>query len=157
MKPLLRRTIQRENEMKVKQLSVFLENQSGRLAEVSEAIGAQGVNIRALSLADTSGFGILRLIVDDIAKAHDILKSGGFTVRETDVIAVEIPDRPGGLGSVLKVFADAKINIEYMYAYVQKSAENAVVIFRIDNADEGIRTLEAKGVKILSAKQVYSL
>lgn len=143
--------------MKVKQLSIFLENQSGRLAEVSEAIGAEGVNIRALSLADTSGFGILRLIVDDIAKAHAVLKSGGFTVRETDVIAIEIPDRPGGLGSVLKIFADAKINIEYMYAFVGTSGENAVVIFRIDNVDQAVETLHAKGVKILSASQVYQL
>jgi len=143
--------------MKVKQLSIFLENQSGRLADVTEAIGNEGVNIRALSLADTSGFGILRLIVDDIDKARDVLKSKQFTVRETDVIAVEIPDRPGGLGSVLKIFGDAKINIEYMYAFVQKASENAVVIFRIDNVDQAIETLRSKGVKILSAEQVYAL
>jgi len=143
--------------MKVKQLSIFLENQSGRLAEVTEAIGKQGVNIRALSLADTSGFGILRLIVNDIETAHDELKTRGFTVRETDVIAVEIPDRPGGLGSVLKIFGDAKINIEYMYAFVQKKSENAVVIFRIDNIDQAIETLRSKGLEILSADQVYQL
>lgn len=143
--------------MKVKQLSIFLENQSGRLAEVTEAIGNEGVNIRALALADTSGFGILRLIVDDIDKARDILKARQFTVRETDVIAVEIPDRPGGLGSVLRIFGEAKINIEYMYAFVQKASENAVVIFRVDNADEAIDTLRSKGVGILSAEQVYAL
>lgn len=143
--------------MKVKQLSIFLENQSGRLADVTTAMGAEGVNIRALSLADTSGFGILRLIVDNIEKAHEILRDQGFTVRETDVIAVEIPDQPGGLGKVLNIFGDAKINIEYMYAFVGTSGENAVVIFRIDNIDEAIETLHAKGVKILSASQVYQL
>lgn len=143
--------------MKVKQLSIFLENQSGRLADVTEAIGAEGVNIRALSLADTSGFGVLRLIVDDIEKAHDALKGSGFTVRETDVIAVGIPDRPGGLGSILKILSDAKINIEYMYAFVSKASENAVVIFRVDNADGAIETLLSKGVQILSAQQVYEL
>ncbi len=143
--------------MKVKQLSIFLENQSGRLADVTEAIGAEGVNIRALSLADTSGFGVLRLIVDDIEKAHDALKGSRFTVRETDVIAVGIPDRPGGLGSILKILSDAKINIEYMYAFVSKASENAVVIFRVDNADGAIETLLSKGVQILSAQQVYEL
>lgn len=143
--------------MKVKQLSIFLENQSGRLADVTEAVGAEGINIRALSLADTSGFGILRLIVDDIEKAHGVLKGKGFTVRDTDVIAVEIPDHPGGLGSVLKMFGDARINIEYMYAFVQKASDNAVVVFRIDNIDEAIETLRSRGVKILSAKQVYEL
>lgn len=143
--------------MKVKQLSIFLENQSGRLADVTTAMGDEGVNIRALSLADTSGFGILRLIVDNIEKAHEILKDQGFTVRETDVIAVEIPDQPGGLGKVLNIFGDAKINIEYMYAFVGTSGENAVVIFRIDNVDQAVETLHAKGVKILSASQVYQL
>lgn len=143
--------------MKVKQLSIFLENQSGRLADVTMAMGDEGVNIRALSLADTSGFGILRLIVDNIEKAHEILKDQGFTVRETDVIAVEIPDQPGGLGKVLNIFGDAKINIEYMYAFVGTSGENAVVIFRIDNVDQAVETLHAKGVKILSASQVYQL
>ncbi len=143
--------------MKVRQLSIFLENQSGRLADVTEAIGAEGINIRALSLADTSGFGILRLIVDDIEKAQEILKNRGFTVRGTEVIAVEIPDRPGGLGGVLKIFGEARINIEYMYAFVQKATDNAVVVFRIDNIDEAVETLRSRGVRILSAEQVYEL
>ncbi|MDI6829264.1 MAG: ACT domain-containing protein, partial [Armatimonadota bacterium] len=98
--------------MKVKQLSIFLENQSGRLAEVTGALGAEGINIRALSLADTSGFGILRLIVSDIAKARKVLQEKGFTVKETDVIAVEVPDRPGGLAEVLSALAAEGINIE---------------------------------------------
>jgi len=142
--------------MKVKQLSIFLENQSGRLAEVTGALGTQGINIRALSLADTSGFGILRLIVNDITKAREILHEKGFTVRETDVIAVEIPDSPGGLAKVLKALSETGFNVEYMYAFVQKSKENAVVIFRIESIDEAIKALQSKGVKILSAQEVYS-
>jgi hypothetical protein len=143
--------------MKVKQLSIFLENKSGRLAEVAGTIGNEGVNIRALSLADTSGFGILRLIVNDIAKAKNALQKKGFTVSETEVIAVEVPDRPGGLASILEVFAEKGINIEYMYAFVEKSSENAVVIFRIENIDEAIEALRSRGVRILSPSEVYAL
>lgn len=143
--------------MKVKQLSIFLENQSGRLAEVTGALGEQGINIRALSLADTSGFGILRLIVNDIAKAHDLLKSKGFTVRETDVIAVEMPDSPGGLAQILSTLGNANINVEYMYAFVQKSKENAVVIFRIENVDSAIAALQAKGIRLLTEEEVYTI
>lgn len=143
--------------MKVKQLSIFLENQSGRLAEVMSTIGTEGVNIRALSLADTSGFGILRLIVNDVSKAKSALQNKGFTVSETDVIAVEVPDRPGGLASILNVFAERGINIEYMYAFVEKSSENAVVIFRIENVNEAIEALQSRGVRILSAEEVYAL
>lgn len=143
--------------MKVKQLSIFLENESGRLAEVMDALGKEGVNIRALSLADTSGFGILRLILNDIAKGHEVLRDKGFTVSETDVLAVEVPDRPGGLASVLAGLAAQGINIEYMYAFVEKSGQNAVVIFRIENVDEAIKALESWGVRILSAQDVYTL
>ena len=143
--------------MRVKQLSIFLENQSGRLAEVTGAIGVEGINIRALSLADTSGFGILRLIVNDIDRARNILRDKGFTVRETDVIAVEIPDVPGGLANVLRILGDQNINVEYMYAFVQKSAENAVVIFRIEDIDKAIQVLQQGGVKILSAQDVYAM
>ena len=143
--------------MKVKQLSIFLENQSGRLAEVTGALGREGVNIRALSLADTSGFGILRLIVNDIEKARNVLHDKGFTVSETDVIAVEVPDKPGGLSGILNALAEDGINIEYMYAFVEKSSKDAIVIFRIENIDEGIKALHARGVNILSAQQVYAL
>lgn len=143
--------------MKVKQLSIFLENQSGRLAEVMGALGKEDINIRALSLADTSGFGILRLIVNDVAKGKDVLRGQGFTVSETDVIAVEVADRPGGLSEVLGVFAENGINIEYMYAFVEKASQDAIVIFRVENVDDAIQALQSKGVKILSAQDVYSL
>jgi len=143
--------------MKVKQLSIFLQNQSGRLSEVLGAVGDEGINIRALSLADTSGFGILRLIVNDKDKARTILSDKGFTVSETDVIAVEIPDVPGGLANVLSIFAGGGINIEYMYAFVEKSSENAVVIFRVEDVDASIAALQEKGVHVLSSQEVYAL
>ena len=143
--------------MKVKQLSIFLQNQSGRLAEVMGSIGSEEINIRALSLADTSGFGILRLIVNDKDKARAILQEKGFTVSETDVIAVEIADVPGGLAHVLEVFAKEEINIEYMYAFVEKSSQNAVVIFRVEDVDASVNALQKKNVHVLSSQEVYAL
>lgn len=143
--------------MKVKQISIFLENKAGRLAEVTRILGEGQVNIRALSLADTTDFGILRLIVNDNAKALKILKENGFTVGETEVIAVEVPDRPGGLAGILAILYEAGMNVEYMYAFVERSSDNAVIIFRFDDIDAAIRALQSKGVKILPGEMVYSL
>ena len=143
--------------MKVKQISIFLENKAGRLAEVTNILGKAGINIRALSLADTTDFGILRLIVNDIEKASKTLKDRGFTVGETEVLAVEVPDRPGGLGEILKIIQDAGLNVEYMYAFVERSSDNAVIIFRFDNVDEATRVLLEKGVTILNGGTLYSL
>jgi hypothetical protein len=143
--------------MKVKQISIFLENKAGRLAEVTNILGAEGINIRALSLADTSDFGILRLIVNDPQAAAQALKDRGFTVGETEVLAVEVPDKPGGLGKILSMLHEAGMNVEYMYAFVERSSDNAVIIFRFDNIDEAIRALLAKGVTILKGEKVYSL
>ncbi len=143
--------------MKVEQISVFLENKAGRLAEVTRVLGEAGVNIRALSLADTTDFGILRLIVDRFDEARDMLKSKGFTVGKTEVVAIEVPDRPGGLASVLAVLAEAGINVEYMYAFVQHSGKNAVIIFRFDNLDEAIHLLQKEGIHIYKGEDVYRL
>jgi len=143
--------------MKVKQISIFLENKAGRLAEVTNILGEEGINIRALSLADTSDFGILRLIVNDPDKAAKALRGRGFTVGETEVLAVEVPDRPGGLGKILSLLHQAGMNVEYMYAFVERSSDNAVIIFRFDNIDDAIRVLLAKGVTILKGEKVYSL
>jgi len=143
--------------MKVKQVSIFLENKAGRLAEVTNILGKAGINIRALSLADTTDFGILRLIVNDIDKAAKTLKDQGFTVGETEVLAVEVPDRPGGLGEILKIIQAAGLNVEYMYAFVERSSNNAVIIFRFDNVDEATRALLEKGVTILNGEKLYSL
>lgn len=143
--------------MRVKQISVFLENKSGRLAQVTRVLGNQGINIRALAIADTTDFGILRLIVNNPELAYRALKEAGFTVSVTDVIAVEVADEPGGLARVLAVLAEANINIEYLYAFVQRTANAALVVFRVEQLDEAIATLQAKGVRILSGEEVYSL
>ncbi len=143
--------------MKVEQISVFLENKAGRLAEVTRVLGEGGINIRALSLADTTDFGILRLIVDQYDKAKDLLKQKGFTVGKTEVVAVEVPDRPGGLGLVLQILAQAGINVEYMYAFVQHSGMNAVIIFRFDNLDDAITILQKEGIHIYKGEEVYRL
>ena len=143
--------------MKVEQISIFIENKSGRLAEVSRVLGETGVNIRALSLADTSDFGILRLIVDDSEQAKGVLKEKGFTVSKTEVVAVEVPDQPGGLARILQVLDSDAINVEYMYAFVERCDGNAVIIFRFDETDRAIRTLLAKGFNILDGSQLYSM
>ena len=143
--------------MKVEQISVFLENKSGRLAEVTETLAKEGINLRALSLADTADFGILRLIVNDTEKAKKVLKDNQFTVGKTEVIAVEVPDAPGGMAGILAVLKDNDINVEYMYAFVQKSGEHAVIIFRFDDLDAAITALEARGVKILTGDEVCAL
>jgi hypothetical protein len=143
--------------VKVEQISVFLENKPGALAEVTRILGEAGVNIRALSLADTKDFGIMRLIVNDNEKARAVLGSRGFTVRKTEVVAVEVPDRPGGLADILKGLSDSGINVEYLYAFVQQSGSNAIIIFRFDETDKAIAALTGNGVKILEGKKVYSL
>ena len=137
--------------MNIKQVSVFLENKKGRLAEVTALLARQGINIRALSLADTADFGVLRLIVNDSVKCFDVLKKNDFVAQMTDVIAVEIDDQPGGLNRVLAVFDKNDINIEYMYAFVEKKADKAIVIFRIDKIQLAARTLEQNNISVLSA------
>ena len=143
--------------MKVKQISIFLENKSGRLAQVTRALGENSINIRALSIADTTDFGILRLIVNDPEKAYLILKDKGFTVSATDVIAVEVADKPGGLAEVLQLLDRSGINIEYLYAFLQKSASAALVVFRVEQLDEAVKVLQASGTRILSGDEVYKL
>jgi hypothetical protein len=143
--------------MRVEQISVFLENKPGALAEVTQILGESGVNIRALSLADTKDFGILRLIVNDNEKARLALGQKGFTVRKTDVVAVAVPDHPGGLAEIMKILAEAKINVEYLYAFVQQSGQNAIIIFRFDETERAIAVLSEKKVPILDGKKVYTL
>jgi hypothetical protein len=143
--------------MRVEQIAVFLENKSGRLAEITSVLAANKVNIRALSVADTADFGILRLIVDKVDVAKKALKENGFTVGKTNVVAVEVPDHCGGLAGVLKVIEAARINVEYMYAFVNRSGENAVLIFRFDDMDKAIAALQQANITILTGEQVCSL
>jgi hypothetical protein len=143
--------------MKVEQISIFIENKSGRLAEIARILGDARINIRALSLADTTDFGILRLIVNDREKAKQILKEKGFTVSKTEVVAVEVPDRPGGLSEILQSLDSAAINVEYMYAFVERCGENAVIIFRFDETEKAIVTLQGKGFNILDGERLYNM
>ncbi|MDP3427056.1 MAG: ACT domain-containing protein [Humidesulfovibrio sp.] len=143
--------------MKVDQLSIFLENRAGRLAEVTRILADSGVNIRALSLADTSDFGILRLIVSDFDKAKEHLKTGGFTVGRTTVVAVEVPDKPGGLHSILDMLREAKVNVEYMYAFVNQSGSHAIIIFRFDRTDQAIELLQKNNIPIVPGEKLYKM
>ncbi len=143
--------------MRVEQIAVFLENRSGRLAEITSIIAENNINIRALSVADTADFGILRLIVDKVEEAERALREKGFTVGKTTVIAVEVPDRTGGLAEVLDCVQKVGLNVEYMYAFVNKTGENAVLIFRFDDMTMAINSLQENGFTILESSQVYNL
>ncbi len=142
--------------MKVEQISVFLENKPGGLEKVTRILRDAGINIRTLAVADTSDFGIVRLIVNDVEKATGVLRESGFTVSRTTVVAVEVPDRPGGLHGILEVIAKENINIAYMYAFVEKSGENAVMLFRFDQQDRAIDVLTKSGIAVLSGEKLYS-
>ncbi|MGI6777753.1 MAG: ACT domain-containing protein [Acetivibrionales bacterium] len=143
--------------MLVKQISIFLENKSGRLAEVTKILGSNGIDISALSLADTTNFGILRLIVNDPEKAEKTLKEAGFTVSCTNVIAIAVVDQPGGLATALEVLKRESIGIEYMYAFVGKKTNEALVILRVENADRAVNALTKGNIKVLSSEAVYNL
>ncbi|HHT63101.1 MAG: ACT domain-containing protein [Bacillota bacterium] len=143
--------------MTVKQISVFLENKCGRLAAVTRLLAKAGVNIRALSIADTSDFGILRLIVDKPDQAYQVLKEHDFTVSTTEVIAVEMPDKPGGLARVLDILDQEKINLEYLYAFLGQSGHEALNIFRVEKIDEAIEVLQKNNIRVLPEEEVYSL
>lgn len=144
--------------MKVKQISVFLENRSGRLAEVTRVLGDNNLNIRALSLADTSDFGVLRMIIDHPAEAYMVLKERHYTVQETEVIALEVADQPGGLAGVLETLYQNGINVEYLYAFPERdSIDKAIMIFRFDNNDKAIEVMQQNNIKILEARRVYNI
>ncbi len=143
--------------MKVEQISIFLENRPGALEGVTKVISDAKINIRALSLADTSDFGILRLIVNDVETARKILKEKGYTVKRTEVVAVEVPDRPGGLHSIMQALSDKGINVEYMYAFVERSGQNAIIIFRFEPIDKAIAVLVESGFTVLPGEKVYSM
>ncbi len=135
--------------MTVKQLSVFVENKPGTMVEIITALGDSGIDIRAISIADTTDFGILRLIVSDPEKALEVLRERGCTVTITEVIGVKLTDRPGGLAHILTFLRDADISVEYMYAYVSKSEENACIILRVSDTEKAVEILETNGVAIV--------
>jgi hypothetical protein len=143
--------------MKVEQISIFLENKPGGLEEVTRILKDAGINIRTLSLADTTDFGILRLIVNDVDRASQVLKEQGFRISRTLVVAVEVPDRPGGLHGILEVLSKNGINVEYLYAFVERSGEHAVIIFRFDAPDKAIEVLQKNGMTVLPGAKLYGL
>jgi hypothetical protein len=142
--------------MKAVQISIFLENTGGRIAEATSILANADINIKAISLADTTDFGVLRLIVNDVDKAEKALKDEGFTVGKTNVVAVNVLDKPGGLNKILSILSNGDINVEYIYALTQ-SGDHAIMIFRFDNTDNAIKVLEAESVKIFSGEEVYSM
>ena len=135
--------------MEVAQISIFLENRSGGLADVADALARQGISIKAITLADMADFGILRLIVDDPDLTRAVLKEAGFTVDKTRVVAVEVPDRPGGLRDTLQALKRSEINVEYMYSASRRSGESAIIIFRFDEVARAIDVLRGAGLKVL--------
>jgi len=132
--------------MAIKQISVFLENTTGRLCEVTQTLAKAGINLRAISIADTADFGILRLIADKTDEAVNVLTTAGFTTRQTNVAAVEIDDKPGSLANLMELFRKSEINIEYLYASLEGSADKAVVIFKLENHEKGSEVLAKNGL-----------
>lgn len=143
--------------MMVKQINVFLENQSGRLAEVTKTLADADIDIRALYIADTTDFGILRMIVDKPSQAQILLNEAGFTVSQTPVIAVAIPDKPGTLDEGLGLISKNNISLEYLYAFVGRSSSDAIVVIRVDDTDQALKILNESGIKVLSAEEVYGI
>ena len=143
--------------MTIKQVSVFAENRSGGILDVIKALGENQVDIRALSVADTQGFGILRLIVDDVDKARKVLSDNGTIFSITEVVGVKVPDSPGGLASVLTLMAEHTINVEYLYAFVSVSGSSAYVVLRVQDNDQAIRILTEGGIELVSEADIASL
>jgi hypothetical protein len=142
--------------MFIKQISVSLDNIPGALSKVSEILGNEGVNIRAISVADTADISTVRFVVDEPTKAINILKANGYVVKETDVLAVETPDHPGGLNAVLRPLKEAKINVHYLYPYLGRVSDQAIVILGVDKTEEAEKVLTQNWVRLLG-KELYSL
>jgi hypothetical protein len=140
--------------MKITQLSVFAENKPGQLIAPCRTLAEAGVNIRALSLADTQRFGILRMIVSDPQQARKVLEDSGFLVKITEVVAIEVADRPGGMAEILSVLEASAVNIEYMYAFPFGHGENAIVIFRFDDPDSAIAKLQQAGINMVGKHEL---
>jgi hypothetical protein len=136
--------------MKIDQISVFLENRAGRLRQVCEVMGKNDINIRALTVAETQAFGVLRLVVDKTEQALKVLKEGGFTANRTDVVVVEVEDRPSGLADGLGVLENGKVNVEYMYAFLERNQNKALLVFRFDDIESAISLLKSNNIRVVS-------
>jgi hypothetical protein len=144
------------NNLKIKQLSIFLENKKGRMRKALEVLAQAKINIRALSIADTSDFGILRLIVPQAEEAQALLQENNFVVKMGHVIAVEMADQPGGLSTVLRILDNANINLEYLYAFVDEKEEKAIVLLHPEDIEAGVEALEKGKVKVIPPEDVYN-
>lgn len=143
--------------MTIKQLSVFVENRPGKLSAVTRLLGDNKIDIRAMSIADTKDFGILRLIVNDPEKALDVLKENEYPVTITNVIAIGVDDAPGGLAGAMEALYENNIGLEYMYAFVSKTENTAYVVFRVENNEKALEALTEKGYNALTAKDLYDM
>jgi len=143
--------------MKNKQISVFIENKEGRLKKAIDILSKESINIRALSIADTSKFGILRLIVSDSEKAKKILEKNNFIVKENEVIIVEVPDKPNGLNTILGYLDENHINVEYIYAFVSKKSDEAIVVMRLEDIEEGINVLKKNNAYLLNDDDIKAI
>lgn len=143
--------------MFVDQISIFVENKEGRLAEVTAILRDANVNIRALSLADTTDFGVFRLIVDKNETAETVLKKEGFTVGRTKVLAVEVKDEPGGLNTILDPLCENEINVEYMYAFANPKCKDAIMIFRLEDNEKALEIFAQKNIKVIRAGEISNL
>lgn len=141
--------------MKLKQLSLFLENRPGHLLNACRILADARLNVETMALADTEQFGILRILVRDWEKGQEVLESHGIVVKVTDVLAVSVPDKPGGLAGLLSAFAGAEINIEYMYGFNSHLTQEAIIVLRLDRPDEAIPLLEKAGVHVLTREEVF--
>ncbi|MBQ3852921.1 MAG: acetolactate synthase [Lachnospiraceae bacterium] len=144
--------------MSVKQISIFLENKPGKMCEMTEVLAERGINMRGISLAETEGFGIVRIIVDDVYEATTVLKDSNYINKLTSVVVAEIPDIPGGLSMILKVFADEKINLEYMYALsAENSGNKAYMVFRVNDHKVAQAALVKAGIRVVSQDDIPTL
>ncbi len=143
--------------MKLTQISVFLENRKGRLYEVCSMLGKAGINIRALTIAETESFGVLRLIVDKPDQAVKLFHTSNVTANRTDVVAVEIDDKPSGLADVLKILSEQDVNVEYMYGFMEKFSDKALMVFRFDEPERAAKFLTAAGVNVVTRKGIQGL
>ena len=143
--------------MKIKQLSIFLQNRMGSLSKPLEVLSENGINIRAMCMADTSEFGILRLVVDDPEKGKEALEQNNFLVKMTEIIGVEMNDTPGGLTSVLKTIRDNNIDLEYLYAFTHDKADKAILLLHADDIEKLIEVLQNSNITIVPSEEVYNL
>jgi hypothetical protein len=141
--------------MTLKQLSVFLENKPGALSRPCRLLADNGINIQTFALADTQQFGILRLVVHDWEQARKLLETNDFAVKVTEVVALEIPDRPGGLADVLEVIEGARVNVEYMYAFTAKQGGKGLMLFRFDQPHAAVAALQARQMNTVSTTELF--